>query len=295
MAAESYGDTSILRHLLFEREKELDALYHLAVLFTQPVRAVEPLLTQTAEILRSALQFPEWVTVEIFAENYHVRSGAQSTTGETYRVERRYSLEKTAAVAVAHLTSGEAHNAATLIVERERHLVDSTAALLANVLEREDMHQILRESTKALQHQAAELENKNTALREVLAHIESEKHQMRQQARTYIDTFVAPYLHDLSTRLELTEDGGSRLSQVQAALRNLFTGDSPSIPPAFGTLSPRETEICGLIRNGLATKQIAAFLHITEKTVERHRNTIRKKLHINGRKVNLVSYLRSLE
>jgi len=182
-----------------------------------------------------------------------------------------------------------------LIEERERHLIDSTAALLADVLERKDMDEVLRESTKTLQRQTAELERKNVAMREVLSQIEWEKQETLRNAATYLETFVQPYLHQLECSSGLSEQDRRTLRQLTEALGGLFSTGARKMLEMTGTLSPREMEICGLIRNGLSTKQIASFLRIAESTVERHRNTIRKKLNLNGERINLTSYLRSLQ
>ena len=47
-------------------------------------------------------------------------------------------------------------------------------------------------------------------------------------------------------------------------------------------LTPREAEVLDLIVEGLANKQTAARLGISEKTVEVHRSRVMRKLHANG-------------
>jgi DNA-binding NarL/FixJ family response regulator len=54
-----------------------------------------------------------------------------------------------------------------------------------------------------------------------------------------------------------------------------------SNPPASGKqLSPREREVLQLIAEGVSTKEIAARLFLSVKTVETHRRQIMKKLDI---------------
>lgn len=48
-------------------------------------------------------------------------------------------------------------------------------------------------------------------------------------------------------------------------------------------LSPRETEIVKLIAEGLTSREIAAVLHISDKTVERHRSNVLDKLGLRDR------------
>ena len=52
-------------------------------------------------------------------------------------------------------------------------------------------------------------------------------------------------------------------------------GDSP-----VGSLSDRELEIVTLIGNGLPTREIAAKLHLSIKTIETHRVHIKRKLNL---------------
>ena len=72
-------------------------------------------------------------------------------------------------------------------------------------------------------------------------------------------------------------------AEVAAALRAAASGGSPldpkaarvlldarRTPRADATLSPRETEVLGLVAEGLANKNIARRLGITERTVKAH-------------------------
>lgn len=48
-------------------------------------------------------------------------------------------------------------------------------------------------------------------------------------------------------------------------------------------LSPRETEVVKLIAEGLTSREIAGVLHISDKTVERHRSNVLEKLGLRDR------------
>jgi DNA-binding NarL/FixJ family response regulator len=54
-------------------------------------------------------------------------------------------------------------------------------------------------------------------------------------------------------------------------------------------LSPRESEVVKLIAEGHTTREIAAMLFLSEKTVERHRANILEKLGMRDR-VQLTRY-----
>ncbi len=59
----------------------------------------------------------------------------------------------------------------------------------------------------------------------------------------------------------------------------------------FILLTPKEIEVCRLLRGGRRSNEIASLLNISNLTVFTHRNRIRKKLGIANKHINLISYL----
>lgn len=74
-----------------------------------------------------------------------------------------------------------------------------------------------------------------------------------------------------------------------AAIRAVERGESFPAPAAPGELTPREEEVVKLVAEAHTTKQIAAILHLSEKTVENHRANAMRKLGMRDR-VELVRY-----
>lgn len=87
------------------------------------------------------------------------------------------------------------------------------------------------------------------------------------------------------------EDGASRslthaatiFDRLGAALdaQQLRGLDSPADLPAG--LTPREAEVLGLVASGRTNKEIAATLHLSERTVARHLSNIFTKIGVNSR------------
>jgi len=59
--------------------------------------------------------------------------------------------------------------------------------------------------------------------------------------------------------------------------------------------SHTELEVANLIRQGHNTKTIAEMMNLAESTIDLHRNNIRAKLGINNKKINLKSFLSTIE
>lgn len=63
----------------------------------------------------------------------------------------------------------------------------------------------------------------------------------------------------------------------------LFQSETESEPLSRGPLTEREAEVLGLLSRGLANKQIAAALGISEHTVKFHVSSIYTKLNVTNR------------
>ncbi len=80
--------------------------------------------------------------------------------------------------------------------------------------------------------------------------------------------------------------------EIEHLLRQLEDALEARLADPLLRLSPREHEVCRLIRGGSRGREISRELGISPKTVEHHRKNIRRKLNLSNRKINLASYLR---
>jgi DNA-binding NarL/FixJ family response regulator len=78
-------------------------------------------------------------------------------------------------------------------------------------------------------------------------------------------------------------------TDLLAAIRAVQRGEPFPAPNAGRTLTPREEEVVKLVAEAHTTKEIAAILHLSEKTVENHRANAMRKLGMRDR-VELVRY-----
>jgi DNA-binding NarL/FixJ family response regulator len=96
--------------------------------------------------------------------------------------------------------------------------------------------------------------------------------------------------------------------QLVAAIRDVFAGGAPmttsiarKVVQSFNRtaasateaekLSPREVEVLELLVKGLAYKEVAAELSISYSTVQRHIESIYRKLHVHSRSHAVAKYL----
>jgi PAS domain S-box-containing protein len=148
----------------------------------------------------------------------------------------------------------------------------------------------LRKSEEKLANQKMVLEETNIALKVLVGQIEIEKRDLADRIMANIENIVLPSLEKI--RSNKGED--TYIEQHRIALEKLTTSFGKKISDAQVKLSPREKEVCGLVRNGVVNKDIASMLKIAVHTVEKHRRTVRKKLGITNKGINLHTYLNSL-
>lgn len=141
-----------------------------------------------------------------------------------------------------------------------------------------------------IEEQTSALSKKNIALQEILSQIEIEKNQLRENIHANIENVILPLLRKTAVK-QLPKE---YYNLLETNLLNIASPFSSKIHAEGLQLSPKETEICNLIKQGLSNKDISKYLKIQLSTVERHRNNIRKKLKIVNRGINLYSYLQKI-
>ena len=281
------------RRALSERMKELHCLYDISRLFSQRSLRFEGLLMEIVKIIPNAWQFTERTCARISYGGREYRTsnyspGSISLT-ETIELKKR----KGGFVEVAYLDDGS-HDARTVFLEDEKKLLKAVAGLLGSIIEKKEAEMVLKRTTDELRKQTVELDNKNIALREIVSQIGLEKKALQDQMRLNIELTVLPLLNKMQNPNVPPESWQSYLRIVHQNLEDITSSFTRKVVEDRVRLSPRELEICNLIKNGLSNKEIAALLQISLLTVERHRHNVRKKLCIDNKKINLATFLRDL-
>lgn len=101
---------------------------------------------------------------------------------------------------------------------------------------------------------------------------------------------------DLLRAVRLVADGEGLLAPAMAI--KVFkefarVAESRDLGPVLTPLTQRETEILSQVTGGLANKEIAHRLGISERTVKNHLSNIMEKLHVNSRTQAAVYALRT--
>jgi len=183
------------------------------------------------------------------------------------------------------------HLSLSLLRDRE----GSVAGMIGysmDITDRKRAEDMLRQTTAQLEIEREALERKNIALREILDQIETEKSTLKQQIITNVEQAILPLLLRLK---ESSHPSQTRnFEMLEKDLREIASPFIDTLKSNYAKLSPRELEVCRLIKNGMTSKEIAQSLNLSVMTVHKYRELIRKKLGLVNNGANLQTYLRSL-
>jgi len=148
----------------------------------------------------------------------------------------------------------------------------------------------IEQARKELEAKSLYLEETNTALRVLLRNLEREKLDIQEDVVANVRELILPVVEKIrhcrpeNKRNSLIDVLETSLgSIVSPFLRNLTVKGIP--------LTPTELKVANLIRQGKSTKDIANLLNLSARSIEFHRDNIRKKLNLKGKKVNLQAFL----
>jgi DNA-binding CsgD family transcriptional regulator len=164
-------------------------------------------------------------------------------------------------------------------------------AVTHDITERRRAQAALRKKAEELKEERKQLTIKNIALKQVLDHIESDRASFRHEISADVENLLTPIIDKLKQNdgtlkphdIELLENG----------LRRIVQEDIDDFRNNLGKLTSRELDVCEQIKNGLSSKEIAENLGLSSQTVHKHRRSIRRKLQLTNKNINLAAYLRS--
>ncbi len=141
-----------------------------------------------------------------------------------------------------------------------------------------------------MRDERAQSEEMNVTLRNVLKSIENDRRETQQQLAIRIRDAILPALAKVRG-LRSAATRASFLDLVEEQLIALTSGTSGALDGGLLRLSRTELEVARLIQGGVSSKAIAEALSLSLETVQTHRKNIRRKLGLQGRRVNLHNYL----
>jgi len=180
------------------------------------------------------------------------------------------------------------------VVERTAELIKTNKKLKREIENRKKAEKALRNRTAELKKQRFRLVEANAALKVLLKQRENDKIEVEEKVLTNLNQLVIPYLGKIKRR---SSDAKLKAYAdiLESNLNEIVSPFARSLSSKFLRLSPAELEVSNLVRQGRNTKEIAEIMHLAESTIDFHRDNIRQKLGIKNKKINLKTYLGTLQ
>jgi DNA-binding CsgD family transcriptional regulator len=141
-----------------------------------------------------------------------------------------------------------------------------------------------------LEFKTVELEEANTALRVLMRRGEEDKEELENAITQQTHRLLVPRLQGL-LESGLDQNQQKVVKLLISQLRQITSSFAQRLnSPKFG-LTPREIQVAMMIREGLATKEIAEVLKVSGDTVATYRHNIHRKFGILGEKASLRAHL----
>lgn len=144
-----------------------------------------------------------------------------------------------------------------------------------------------------LSEQKKMLEDSNIALRVLLEHRSQDKVRLEENILANVRQLVTPYLEKLRFQ-KLDERNRNLVEIIESRLAEITSPFLNRLSAMHKLLTPRETDVAVLVREGRTSKEMAEMLNLSVSAVDFHRKKIRRKLGLTHAKSNLRSYLLSL-
>jgi DNA-binding CsgD family transcriptional regulator/FtsZ-binding cell division protein ZapB len=275
---------------LRERIKELNCLYGVSQLAERNFNSLDNMLEALVNFLPHSWQYPDVTCARIFFKGKTYKSKEFWVTEWRQSARIYVYSEPVGEVAMFYLEERPPADEGPFLKE-ERALIDALADQIGIIATRISAEEELQESNKQLSLERKALQESNAALRTVLKRIEEEKHEIYRHIKTNVDKIIMPIIHALDLQLPQTQRKYAEM--IKTNLEEITSPFISLLSNSYHSLTPIEITVCNMIRNGLRTKEIAQVRGVSNATVNRHRENIRRKLKITNSSVNLATYLQS--
>jgi PAS domain S-box-containing protein len=165
-----------------------------------------------------------------------------------------------------------------------------SVASLTDITDRKHAERSLKEREEELSIKSRNLEELNAALKILLRQRDEDRTELEEKVLANVKTRIVPCIERLKEG-PLDHRQSASLVSLEKHLQEIISPFLHRVSQAYFDLTPQEIQVAGFVKDGMTTKEIAERLGVSARTVDTHRDSIRKKLGIKNRQTSLRSFL----
>ncbi|MDM8536787.1 LuxR C-terminal-related transcriptional regulator [Desulfobacterales bacterium HSG17] len=173
---------------------------------------------------------------------------------------------------------------------RSADYAETDATLISSVLEALWNTLFVKRLMARLEQKSTELEKTDITLKVLLERRNLDIKQLQKNVISSVETNIMPLLVKMRN-WDLLESQKPVLDLLQNNLKELFSPFSAKLVSRLKHITPREMAVANFVRSGKTSDEIADVLGVSKSAVIFHRQNLRVKLGLKGKKKGLQSYL----
>lgn len=167
-------------------------------------------------------------------------------------------------------------------------------SFFSDVTKKNQLIRSLKDRDAELKIKTQNLKEINAALKSLLKKRESDRLEVEEKVLFNVKEMITPYIRKLR-ETELDEKQGIYLTILESNVKDIISPFSPKLTSRHFKFTKSELQIAKLVRMGITSKEIAELMGLSRRTIESHRDRIRKKIGLDSRKRNLRTFLMSID
>jgi PAS domain S-box-containing protein len=151
----------------------------------------------------------------------------------------------------------------------------------------------LQKANDTLEKKASALGDMNTALNVLLNKREQDVQEIEEKIFCNYESRIMPFFNKLKSGSS-NKNQQNLIAVLEASLKEIISPFSKKLSDPMINFTHQEIQIASFIKQGFSNKEMAQTLICSVRTIEAHRDNIRKKMGLKNKKQNLKSFLMNL-
>ena len=177
--------------------------------------------------------------------------------------------------------------------KEEKFLIAISNALAGVIIRKQTDHELKRHEME-LEIKNRDLEEMNSALNVLLKKRDEDRKKLEENVLFNTKKLLMPYIDKLKN-FKFTNRQSRIVTILESNLNHMISPFAHTLSHHYLSLTPLEIQIADLVKQGKSAKEIAEIFTLSIRTIEFHRQNIRKKLGLKHKKTNLRTHLLSIQ